>query len=317
MFIKLLASTKLTTFLVVFLLVGVILNTQLTPHWAFITLPLITLATNLIAALIITKKLRVNPFLLLFHISLLAFIVIAGLNELGAHKGHVEVFEGGEFTGELDEEETGPLLLSSLKNLRFDLLAMEVNYQANGERNGTFSRIQVTAPDNDKQIFVIGDQHPFIFNGYRFYTTHNKGFAILLKWQPKGESISQLGSIHLPSYPANALKQKLTWTPDKSTQELWLHLSFDQDPIASGRAIRFRPPMDASLVVRGKNRYKIDVGQSIELSDGLLTYVGIRSWMGFKVQYDRLISWLLAAAIVSVISLCAYLIQRRYFVGNK
>ena len=314
--LKLLASTKLAVYLVLWLLVGVIANAQVYAHWSWITPPLIALAINLIGALISTKKLRVEPFLLVFHISLLAIILIAGLNQLGAHKGHVEIVEGGEFLGILDAEEAGPLLLSSLKELRFNLLAIEVNYQADGERNGTFARIQVTAPTNQQQEFVIGDHHPFIYQGYRFYTTHNKGFALLIQWQPNGSDEYQLGAIHLPSYPANALKQKLTWQPEGAKDELWMHLIIDQNPLEKGKAIRLRPPEDAKLVIRGNKRYEILAGQSIDLPDGQLTYLGIHSWMGFKVQYDRLISWLLAAALTAVLSLCAYLIQRRYFKVN-
>ena len=311
--LKLLSSTKLTVYLVFWLLLGVIANAEIYDHLVWITPPLIALAINLIAAIITTKKLRVEPFLLLFHISLLAIILIAGLNQLGAHKGHVEVVEGGEFLGLLDEEKTGPWLLSSLEELRFTLLAMEVKYQANGERNGTFARIQVTAPSNQKQEFVIGDHHPFNYQGYRFYTTHNKGFALLIKWRPKGSENSQLGAIHLPSYPANALQQKLTWQPLGAKAEFWMHLIIDQNPLDKGIAIRLRPPQDAKLVVRRNKRYEMQAGQTIDLPDGQLSYVGIRSWMGFKVQYDRLISWLLAAAIAAVLSLSAYLIQRRYF----
>ncbi len=62
--------------------------------------------------------------------------------------------------------------------------------------------------------------------------TFNKGFAVLVYWQPTGSSVSELGAIHLPGYPANQLQQKLTWQPDGAENELWMHLSFDKDPLA-------------------------------------------------------------------------------------
>jgi cytochrome c biogenesis protein len=47
-------------------------------------------------------------------------------------------------------------------------------------------------------------------------------------------------------------------------------------------------------------------GQSVPIAGGELRYVGLRTWMGYKVAYDPVVSWLLAAALVAVLALVAH-----------
>lgn len=310
--IKLLASIKLTSLLILWLIVGVLLNIRFEDHIGLITPPLIAISLNLIAALIITPKIRRDIYLLVFHLSLLFVVLLATLNHISRSKGRVEIFEGGEFQGQLDDEEKGPYLLSTLEDLRFRLDAIEINYQDDGQRIGTFARIQITEPIEERRSFIIADQHPFKYRGYRFYTTHNKGYALITRWQSSLDNSKRIGAIHLPSYPANALEQKINWTPQGSQQNLWLHLLFKQLPLGSATGGVFSPPKDAELVVRfDQKRHQLKVGQSLVLADGQLTFIGIRSWMGLKVQYDGLITWILAAAITAILSLSVYLLRRR------
>ncbi len=294
------------------LILGIIANSQLSSHWAWIVPPLVALSLNLIAALVTTRKLQKDPYLLTFHLALLIFIFIAGLNAMSARKGRVELTEGGEFSGQLDEVSYAPIQLAPLDPLRFKLLAMEINYQADGERMGSYARIQVSQPAELKQQYVIADQHPFVFNGNRFYITSNKGFALLLKWRSNKTKLEQLGSVHLPSYPAFALQQKLEWQPPNSMKKIWMLLKFDQDPIEKGESVKFHPPENPVLIVRGDRREQLLQGQSISLGEGELTFVGIRSWMGLRVQYDGLLSWLLASALLAVIALTGYFLRQNF-----
>lgn len=307
-----LASLKLTTFLILWLIIGVVLNIQFEHHWALIAPPLFAVCLNLIAALIVTRRLRQDPWLLIFHLALLALVFLAGLNQLTSRKGHIEIFEGGEFTGQLDEQDTGPLLLATLDDLRFTLVAVEVAYNDEGERIGTFSRIQVTQPVQDRQSFVVADQHPFKYRGYRFYTTHNKGFALIMRWYDYQTGESSMGAIHLPGYPVNQFDQSIRWQPPEGQPELWLHLDFD--PVVPGEATggQFRLPESPELVIRfDEERLVMNQGETRRLETGELTFMGVRAWMGFKVQYDGLIKWLLASAIMAILSLAAYLVRRR------
>jgi cytochrome c biogenesis protein len=44
-------------------------------------------------------------------------------------------------------------------------------------------------------------------------------------------------------------------------------------------------------------------GESVRLAGGTLRYVGLRTWMGYRVTYDQTSTWLLAAALVAVAAL--------------
>jgi len=77
--------------------------------------------------------------------------------------------------------------------------------------------------DGQFQQATIGDHYPLILAGYRFYTTHNKGFAPSFVWYPDGGQPQQ-GTIHLPSYPAHEYQQALSWHIPGTRHEIWTDL---------------------------------------------------------------------------------------------
>ena len=68
-----------------------------------------------------------------------------------------------------------------------------------------------------KKAGIIGDQTPLVLEGYRFYTTSNKGFAPVFVWQPAGGA-AERGSVHLPPYPVLQFAQQVEWTPPGATE---------------------------------------------------------------------------------------------------
>jgi len=147
---------------------------------------------------------------------------------------------------------------------------------------------------------------PLSLYGYKFYTSHNKGFAPVFTWHSNaGEPV--LGSVHLPSYPAHEYRQAQTWTPPGSKTAVWVMLQFDEVILDPDKTSEFRLPAEHKLVVRaGEERRELRPGESMRLADGVLEYNGLRSWMGYTVSYDFTLPWLLAAGVLAVGSMAVH-----------
>jgi hypothetical protein len=57
------------------------------------------------------------------------------------------------------------------------------------------------------------------------------------------------------------------------------------------------------VVRRGEDRHELLPGDRLVLDDGVLSYQGLRAWMGYKIYWDPTLPWLLAACLVAVGSL--------------
>ncbi|HEX9178887.1 MAG TPA: hypothetical protein VF859_00710, partial [Burkholderiales bacterium] len=143
--------------------------------------------------------------------------------------------------------------------------------------------------------------------GYRFYTSHNKGFAPTFLWLPDSGAEPILGAIHLPSYPIHEYSQALEWEPPGSGVTLWTGLQFDEVILDPEKPSEFRLPKTHRLVVRhGEDRREMRAGDRLNLPGGALEYQGLRSWMGYTVFYDWTLPWLFAACALAVASLAVH-----------
>jgi cytochrome c biogenesis protein len=275
-----------------------------------LTLPLVIilslLAGNLLAVIVSSEHFRRQLPLLIFHLALLAIILLVGLGRLVYFKGQAEVLEGEEFDGQLVKSEAGPWHPWSLDQARFVNRGFSVAYAPGLVRLGTENRVAWVNPAGRIEEDVIGDHRPLVLQGYRFYTSWNKGFALLFEWTPDGGE-ALLGSVNLPGYPGNALKQAQKWALPGVPDAVWAMLQFDGELIPLDRAGEFRLPDDYRVVVRhGEQRWELSpAAQSDEilLPGGRLRYVGLRSWMGYHITWDGTIDWLLAASAIAVLAL--------------
>ena len=90
-----LSSLKLTLFGMLALLTGVLASykdQEASSTW--ITLPLLLLALNLVAALCVNPRLYRQGGLLVFHLCLLAILLLAVFGRLTGLKGRLEIAEG-------------------------------------------------------------------------------------------------------------------------------------------------------------------------------------------------------------------------------
>ncbi len=267
--------------------------------------PLFLMGVNLIAAVATNRVFRKNTPLLIFHLALIGIVLLAAAGRLTFLKGGAEVTEGEAFSG-LKHSEAGPLHPWRIDRVQFINEGMDIDYTPGPVRVSTVSRVRWVDEHGIEHTGSARDNTPLVLFGYHFNVTANKGFAPVLLWQPaNGDPV--LGAVHMPSYPAQADSQAMTWRPNGVTEDIWLMLSFKEVLIPAERASRFRLPDERTLIVRHRTaRWELQPGQRVSLPDGVLEYRELRTWMGYQVYYDWTVPWLLAASIVAVLSLAWY-----------
>jgi hypothetical protein len=299
-----LGSLQLTLWLIG-LLLAIVASVYLLPllSGSWLALPFALLALNLLAALASNPKFRQQLPLLSFHLALLVLLLLVAVGRLTYLKGWVEVTVGEPFPGALTGQEAGPLHHDRLGEVNFRLEGFTIDYDPGPQRNATHARVQWLNERGVSQRGSIGDHRPLILSGYRFYTSHNKGFAPIFTWQPTaGKSIT--GSVHLPAFPAYQYGQMQDWNVPGSKLVLHTELRFDEVIIDPERPSFFRTPRQHVLVLRhGDASHELRPGESVSLPGGRLTYQELRTWMGFTVGADWTLPWLLATGLFAVMSL--------------
>lgn len=275
-----------------------------------IALPLCGLTVNLIAALMVNRMLRIQGGLLIFHLSLAALAGIAAVGQLIQMEGHVEITEGSAFDANQVVVEKAPFHNLKLDRVNFIQGDFDINYAPGMNRRDTISNIEFIGLNGAKQNLKVGDDQPLVAQGYRFYTTFNKGFAPLLTYENKSGN-RMVGTVHLPSYPLFDYKQMNEWRPPGSQQDVKLWLRPGQDLYDEDRSWRFSKPDDPVLVViEGKRRQEIKTGEMVNLSSGKLRFAGLKTWMGYKIRYNPTTPWLFAASIIAVLGLLWHMIRK-------
>lgn len=306
-----LASLRLTLWLVAALALGTLAAFRLEGMrtWPLVA-PLLLLALNLIAAVATNGVFRRQTALLVFHLSLIALIILVAAGRLTYLKGNAGVTEGTSFEGQLAESERGPWHRDRLAQSRFVNRGFSVTYAPGLQRGPTRNQVAWQGTDGSWHEIAIGDQTPLVLNGYRFYTSYNKGFAPTFAWTDRsGQTLT--GSVQLPPYPLQEYSQAAEWALPGSTTVLWIMLDIDEVVLDASDRTNFRLPEQYQLVVRiGDERHTMRPGDVLELPEGQLRFEGLRSWMGYRVFYDWTLPWLFAAALVGVISLAVHFMKK-------
>lgn len=306
------ASLKLTLFIL--LLLGAVallllLSTQVSA-WV-VAVPLSMLVINLLAAIAVNPVFRVQMPLLAFHLALLLLLLLVVAGRLTYLQGWTEVSEHAEFNGELTGYQAGPLHGWGIRNLQFINQGFSIHYLPGPKRGKTSNRIGWTDEAGEQRHAEIGDGHPLVLGGYRFYTSFNKGFAPVFTWIPNNGGEPVTGDIHLPAYPEHANRQVSEWTPPGETSPLWMMLDFDEVILDPDHDSFFRVPEKHVMIIRqAENRHEMRPGSGIDLTGGRLQYNGLRTWMGYTVSYDWTRPWLVAAAILAMSSLGWHFVRK-------
>lgn len=303
--VRAIASLKITLVGLVLLGIGAALSYDNQPGavvWV-VVIPLAFLAINLLAAIFSNSRINSQPGLLTFHLALLGIVALAAIGRLIYLDAHIEIVESQPFDpSELTEEFKGPLFSGSLEKVHFIQGPFTVDYGAGMLRGLTFS--QVFIPDEQGNLVkkVVGDDRPLIIEGFRFYTTFNKGFSVLLTWIPEqGSPVT--GTVNMPSYPLFDYKQGNTWTtPNNQEIKFWLQL---QTGMTVDEAWRLDGKNASGVLVASHDKQRIELqpGDAISIVGGQLRYDKLLTWMGYKVFYNPTIIWLFIVSLISVFGL--------------
>jgi len=299
-------SLKLTLPAMVALVLGVLVSYRagFASAW-WVAGPLVALALNLAAALVVHPRFRRQPGLLCFHLALLAVLVIGALEQLRRFEGRVELLVGEDFAARnVETQAAGPLYgADRLGRARFRQGHFSVDYAADLTRRATRSQVYLDGERGAQMVF--GDTRPLAIAGFHFHTTSNKGYAALLRWQDRDGSRA-LGAVHFPSYPLRDWQQVNRWTTPGG-DELTLELDLPE-PAPDTRAWRLdsreASRMPATLLVNWSGREAaVGRGEWLSIAGGRLRFEGLRMWMGYQISFNPLLAWLLAAGGVGVAGL--------------
>ena len=272
----------------------------------WIWLPGIGLLINLIAALVAYPALRGQPWLHAFHVLTGLMVVVAMADALFHFKGRVELTEGVSFTPDLVAYEAGPLHGLALDRIAFVQGGFTIRYAPGMKRRETESTVLL--PDGAGfRPQKVGDEHPLALAGYRFYTTHNKGFAPVLTFRAN-TGRQATGSVHMPAYPLFAHRQANEWPVPGSDKVLGLWLNFAKPVYDEDNDWSFSRPDNPELVVtEGTARHVLKPGESVSVAGGQLTFEGLRTWMGYAIRANSMAPWLMALTLVAGICLAVHL----------
>jgi len=272
--------------------------------------PLALCALNLGAVLVTNRAFRRQPALMTFHMALLAVVLLVAAGRLTYLTGQLELAEGETFTGLLTQSESGPWHRPQLERTAFTNDGFTIRYEKGVRRAETRNAVRWLDDAGGEQRAVIGDIDPLVRRGYRFYTSANKGFAPVFLWQPHGGA-AQRGSVNLPSYPSQALRQSLEWTLPSTQVAVWTMLQFDEVLLDPLQPSQLRLPAQHRLVLRiGDARHELAPGDRVSLPEGVLIYERLTLWMGYTVFYDWTLPWLAAACVLVVAALAWHLLRK-------
>ncbi len=306
--LKPLASLKLTLVGMILLAIGAALsydNPEHMPVWVLVV-PMTWLAVNLLAAIITNARINRRGGLLTFHLALLGLVVLAALGRLTFFEANIELLQDQAFSADdLFDVRSGPWHPGNLEEIRFIQGPYTVDYHPGIVRGATRSQVRISDERGSWETRVVGDDTPLLVEGYRLYTSFNKGFAAILTWLPE-QGEPQTGAVHMPSYPLFEFKQDNSWTPPGGPEiKFWLRLEtgLQQDAawvLDAGKS-------HGVLVVNtGDQRVELQPGEMVPLTGGALRYERVTSWMGYKIFYDPTLHWLFFTSVIGVLGLSVH-----------
>lgn len=265
---------------------------------------------NLLAALLTHPRFRLDLPLLLFHLALLALVLLFVLGRLTYMDGIVPVTRGAMFDGALVQVEHGPLHPGIPAQLRFRNDGFVDSFPPNGNEFRTDNRVRWWAVDGQAQAAEIGDDRPLVIAGYRIYATR-RGFAPYFLWEePSGRA--EYASLQLGSVGPDGRFAGASWRLSGGA-EMWVGLHHVVRPPARGshRIDLGARDVTTPVVVRvGEQRHELLPGQSMALAGGRLTYVRLDAWLGYRIVYDMTTPWMIGCVLLGVVSLIWFYVKR-------
>ena len=301
-----LASQRLTIAGFILLAGGVLAGQWLVNASAWlIAVPLAVLALNLSAALWKLPRLRQSG-LGVFHFCLLGCMLLLAVGRLTHFDGRLPVVDGQDFDpAAVETVARGPWHADSYRQLTFKQGPFTVNYAPGVRRERTTSLV-ATGEELALRWQAIGDDTPLKLDGYRFYTTHNKGFAPILTWTRPGQP-PITGAVMLPSYPANDWHQAHRWSaPQGPEWQFWLRPEHAVDETVPW-TLDPRKTKSVLIAEAGGRRFELRPGDEAQTEAGTLRYEWLAGWMGYRIFYDPTLLPLLVLSVLGVLGMAQHL----------
>lgn len=263
--------------------------------------PLALLVLNLLAAIVSTPRFRADLPLLIFHLALLAFVVLLVIARLTYLDATATLAEGATFTGQVHREARGPLHRTELSSLRFRNEGLTSATHDQDVR--THNQVRWWDDMGADYSAEIGQDRPLVLDGYRIYPTR-RGFAPKFLWQPAGGGI-EFGSVQLDYVDSDGFASSAAWQLPAGP-EVWVMLDVEAIKRVGGtkRVVPGAANAAYPLLVRVRDqRITLHPGESVEILGGRLTYTQLGSWVGYRISYDPTMPWLIATVIGGVASL--------------
>jgi cytochrome c biogenesis protein len=281
------------------------------PATPVMSLPLLLLVMNVIAATFTHKRLRLDLPLLVLHLGLISLVTTVLGSRLTYFDAKLALTTGTEFEGQLLEVKHGPMHSGTIGHLKFANDGFRVLYDAEGRYRATYNRVSWHDPAGNLRQTEIGDDRAFFIDQYRISAVQPRGYAPLFRWEAQGEE-PQVGNVQLPDHRNSDYSPWAEWTLARDVQ-LWVQIHHAPIPRPMGgyQEELGAPSLDHTIILRrGDRRFEIAQGASVELPEGRLTYLGLRSWIGYRVTYDPLANWSMASVLVAIGGLIAFYWRR-------
>ena len=273
--------------------------------------PLGLLFLNLTASIVSNARFRADFPLLIFHVALLAFVALLAVARLTYFQGVAKVPVGARFTGEMQKAERGALHGDGPTSVRFSNEGFIEVHPAHNNFRRTQNHVRFPDAHGNIHEGMIGDDRPLVLDGYRIYTTSNRGFVPMLQWTGEDDSI-QFASLLLGKVQDDGFTPGMAWSIPSGPQ-VWVSLSTERMVLTPGTQRHNLGAKEASnkLVLRHNEQfYDLKAGESVELPGGRLTYTGLSAWMGYSIIYDPTMPWLVGTISIAVASLLWFYARR-------
>lgn len=273
--------------------------------------PLGLLVINLVAAIVSKPRFRADLPLLVFHVALLVFVALIAVARLTYYEGAARVAVGERFWGDLQKERRGTLHGDGARTLRFSNDGFSEIFPERNVYRNTLNRVSFPDENGNLHEGVIGDDHPLVLDGYRIYTSRNRGFAAMVQWSGDNGAL-QFATLQLDRVGEDGYTPGMDWEIP-SGPPIWVALSTEPLPVTPGTQ---RTNLGASeapnkMVVRhGGRSYELRAGESAELPGGRLTYTRLSAWMGYNIIYDPTKPWLIGTISIAIASLLWFYAKR-------
>lgn len=284
---------------------GVLAEGWVTSAWR-LAVPFALVAVNLACAIATRPRLR-RGGLGVFHAALFAAMIAAAAGRLSHVQGRVEVVDGAAFDASAVEITSAGPFAGGFDGVAFVQGAYTVDYLPSLKRMHTRSTVLVDDGDAGRRSLVVGDDVPLVVQGFRFYTTHNKGHAALLAWTG-ADGATVAGAVHFASYPRFDWKQEQGFAlPGAGDLTIRLDLPAPADADAAWRFAPSTLVADVVVVADGRE-HRLAPGAALRLKAGTLRYEGTRGWMGYRIDRDPSLHALLAIALVGIAGLAVHVL---------